>query len=355
MIPNVLLDPALLWIIDGSDRDNSEIEEAISKAALWLQPEPIKGIAILYSSLALERLSEAGRFPAEPYLTRVLEHAQLTHVISPRQIAANIARFLSNASALEDSCPVSFGLFQNTRTEPDIFSEILAPDLQQLSRATAALMSANCEAISAPENSLIYAYNRQQVSFQKVRLTTEVLGLEPAALEHKIGERIERDISILRVPSAYCGSLDALSVWRTAATAAELRWAIQCRAERLASENGRTSLRNFRIGTEFLALLHQHQCLRDGRFCSVVLSKCGQLVAGLENLEVDDFRESEAPDSPPRTRVVDGAVTKRVHITDHHEALRLMFWLRTGDIIEFASVRRKFDLIIDEGDPEQAV
>jgi hypothetical protein len=342
-------------MIDDSDIDNPDIEEAISKAALWLRPEPIKGIAVLYSSLALEHLSGTGRFPAQPYLTRVLESTQLIHVISSRQMATNIARFLSNATAVEDLCPISFGLLEYTSADPDVLSEIRAPDLRHLSRETAAFMSVNCEALSSQETGLLYAYNRQKASSQKVRLATEILGLEPAELEQKIGKRVERNISILSVPSAYCGGLDALSVWRTAATAAELRWAIQCQAERLAHENARTSLKDFRIGTEFLTLLRQNQCLGEGRFCSVVLSKCSQLVAGLENLDVDDFRESEAPDSPPRKRIADGAIAKRVHITDRHEALRLMFWLRAGDIIEFASVRGKFDLMIDDGDPEQAV
>ena len=78
------------------------------------------------------------------------------------------------------------------------------------------------------------------------------------------------------------------------------------------------------------------------------------MVADLGNVEIHDFRESEAHNSPARRRTVDGAVGKRVHITESHEALRLMFWARVGGVIEFAAVRGKFDLVIDDGDSDLA-
>jgi hypothetical protein len=170
-------------------------------------------------------------------------------------------------------------------------------------------------------------------------------------LEVQIGEHLERDISVLSVPSAFGCCLDPLAVWREAETTTALRWAIQGEAERIARVSGRTSVKEFLIGTEFLRLLREHQCLGEGRYSSLVLTKCSQVVADLGNVEVHDFRESEAPSSPARRRAIDGAVGKRVHITESHEALRLMFWARVGGVIEFATVRGKFDLVIDEGDP----
>ena len=220
--------------------------------------------SLISQNLTLERLAAAGYFPAEPHLRQILQRANLTHVITSSQLAANIAWFLSNATAIEDRGPIRYGLFTNVNLDPDIFSGIKEAGWRELSQVTASLMAANCELNSGDQDTLVYGYNRTSLELQKVTLGTDVLGLEPAELELQIGAHLERDISVLSVPSAFGCCFDPLPVWRAAETTTALKWAIQGEAERIARVSGRTSVREFLIGNEFLRLLREHRCLGEG-------------------------------------------------------------------------------------------
>jgi hypothetical protein len=154
-------------------------------------------------------------------------------------------------------------------------------------------------------------------------------------------------IPVLHSPSKLLVDDWSGSLWADAASAYDFHLAISIRAtllcrERLASATA-DDLRKFSIGPEFVQSLVAHQAAKSGRFAEIVLNVCAQLVAGVCNRFK---RHMGQPAKIVRSR--DNAKAMRVHLTDSHEGLRLMYW-ENDQKIEFANIGPKFELMIVEG------
>ena len=76
----------------------------------------------------------------------------------------------------------------------------------------------------------------------------------------------------------------------------------------------------------------------NGTHAGVILEACARLVIGKPKNEEKPFEIA--------ARQRDGANPFRLHVTKHHEALRLMFWKCPGHVLELANVGVKDELEI---------
>ncbi len=348
MLPAIVLDPSVFWMC-SSEEDAETASEAIQKSCEWLSGVARQNTYV--SDKMLQRLEESGFFPAEPHFKAVLERIGISEVFSAKQLAQMAARFLSNARFLEDDAPVRDLLFDDPSLNPDVLQP-LDGALRGASELTLFLVAAN--SVSGRHAGVSYRYACPKLGDSTVSVSAEcrVLGAVPSELEEVLGASFAADVGMIRSPGDYYRSLSADEVWANARTSEEIKLAVSLFAGKIAGESGGI-LRKFFVGEGFLGTLIQADAAGRGVFASVTLKKCAQLVANCGNIEVSDFRESAS--KRPRRRDFDDARAKRMHITDGHQALRLMFWERPCGSIELANVENKFDLSIFTGNPERAV
>ncbi|WP_349508892.1 hypothetical protein V6582_16860 [Agrobacterium vitis] len=162
----------------------------------------------------------------------------------------------------------------------------------------------------------------------------------------------DAEIQTLNSLSDLIDSFTADVVWRRANCANDLHFAITLGALSLlrdaGEEVGSAKLRQFALGSEFMASLERVECLGDGRYGTAVRELCSQLVAGKCNRQVNPFSLTGQ-----YVRTFDGAKAWRTHVTNAGLALRLMHWDGKNGI-EFANVDVKSGERIEVGENKPA-
>ena len=348
MPPSVVLDPSIFWLATG-DEGNPLLEQLVIRSVSWLRRNALDKITILISGKMLERLAEAGVFPAQPHFENIIRAANLHHVVSPRELATYVARFMSNVPTIEESCPVRDALFEHPQFQLDVFVN-LPREIACLSKLVCLLTAMNAKVGEQEIKSYVYGYSRLDVSRLDLNVQAALLMVDPDKYEIQLGGELTKELKLVQEPEAYYDCLDSIELWREAETAWEVELAIALAAKKIAAQAGAV-VRRCRVGTAFLDALRNCQALGSGAHASIVLGKCALIAANAPNLEIHDFRERPAAGAAVKVRQRDQARARRLYVTGGHEGLRLMYWECPGGIIEFATVRNKFDLDIDEGNP----
>ncbi|MEP6829562.1 MAG: hypothetical protein ABI963_04430 [Rhizomicrobium sp.] len=139
---------------------------------------------------------------------------------------------------------------------------------------------------------------------------------------------------------------EALRIWRNATASSDLYLAISMMA--LEARRGMypdatlNDLLQFKIGPAFFESLVANQCAKGGRFSEQVLSRCSHVIADTGRVVIGEYGK------PQVVRKFDGASGHRFHVSSGGVGLRAMFW-QSGDVIEFANVGPKFELVIEFG------
>ncbi|QRM27882.1 hypothetical protein [Microvirga sp. VF16] len=348
MLPTVVLDPVVLWLLDGSESPSARAEEFLKQAVKWIKPDTRHSARLVISERALTRLQQAGMFPAEPHFTKVIEATGLSHVVSPKQLARDISRFLANIHIFEDEAAVKDGLFESFSATPCLFDSINDDAMKTMSADNACLVAANIK----QGNSFIYGYSRDVSGETSIVVNCDVSGLHPQELEPVVGSPISVKMNVIRKPDEYLNCFDAELLWKNASTEIHIKMAIELEAQEIAKEQRRPIMKTLRIGSEFLSTLNANDAAGDGIFASVVRKKCAQVLAEAENLEINDFH-TDTTRTEVRIRKRDDARAKRVHVTKSDRALRLMFWEKQ-DVIELATLGNKNEEYIHEGEVLEA-
>jgi hypothetical protein len=141
-------------------------------------------------------------------------------------------------------------------------------------------------------------------------------------------------------------------VWRQAEDEIGIALAIRLAAERIRRSGGcrdpRRNCAQFCIGSSFWSSLKRWEAAGDGRHASTTLDSCARLVARMPKYAPNELlkRTASRAGKEPVLRNADKAKAWRTHITKEHEAMRLMFWKRSDDMIELANIGGKFELEI---------
>lgn len=184
-----------------------------------------------------------------------------------------------------------------------------------------------------------------QISARIESFTPQTAHFGPCTPHHIIGQEVDT----LTSPAALISLRRSKRVWTMAESSSELHFAISIRALEILVEKNLTltmdAIKRFKIGSEFMLSLEQNQGIGLGRFSDLVLDVCGQIIASKCNRHIGKMGR---PNQIIRQH--DEALGWRVHVTDSHEALRLMYWT-IDDLIEFANIGPKKELYIAHGNP----
>lgn len=348
MLPGIVVDPSLIWLFSEQEDSSTDVERILRDSLLWHSPGEAAGYKLLVVSRAVEELTTLGYFPAEPHVRAVLSSLGLSHVISARQLARDIARFLANLQSIEDESGLKDVLCDRVDIEPDIFQGITHDQLLNLSKACMYFTACVSAISELGPFSYRYAFCRSDGVSRVVQVTGVPLLAEPARLVDELNVGWPFDVWVVAAPQQLTETMSAQDTWRFARSAGDLEVAIRLEAGLVAAAAGQVALRRFVVGQQFLASLEACQASGGARFAPLVLRKCAMIVADAPNVDVQNLRVLPASDSAVRCRESDGALARRVHITKSHEALRLMFWEHGDGTLEFANVADKFDITISE-------
>jgi hypothetical protein len=149
--------------------------------------------------------------------------------------------------------------------------------------------------------------------------------------------------------------LPANNLWRIAIDNSDIKLAIQIRCrEKLKSLNTYTSMNDipqFYVGSDFYASLIRNQSSGTGRFATLTLEGCSSALLESANIEWKFFNKNN--------RKIDNAIPLRAHLSEGNMAMRLMAWRRpvttTGNCLEFSNVGPKWEEMISNTDPTEAV
>ncbi|HBA9728694.1 TPA: hypothetical protein J1455_004073, partial [Escherichia coli] len=97
---------------------------------------------------------------------------------------------------------------------------------------------------------------------------------------------------------------------------------------------------DFKIGADFFDSLLRHQGAFEQEFSSVVYETIVQVLCRHPKNEVKPFRVSS---KSTEQRTHGDLRAFRTHITSRHQALRLMFWVDSNQIITLANIGPKFE------------
>lgn len=345
MLPVVMVDPCTLWLIDDFDT-SEEVEDYISHSLEWMKPNAAGPLKISLSSRAVEALTEAQAFPAEPRLEKALKGAGLEGVISAKTLAASVGRFLANNNWVEDSVGLEGILFNNISIDPDLAESITDPDLKRASKEAVGLTAlCTCEI----NHRHLYAFPR----FSKPKTDLDV-SFSVDIVDFGSGDIREKQegscsIQVLRSPAAWSEAISGEEAWRNAESSEEVEVAILASAMRM-DESANCGIKKFRVGSGFLESLRYCGAVGDGAYANAVLQKCAQTVLNISSLQPNHFHNSTSANSTVRVRERDNAIAWRLHVTKRHQALRLMYWELPCGSLEFSTLDEKAEEDILEGE-----
>lgn len=344
MLPEVAVDPSVIWIVDSTDTVE-EARNAIATALKWMKPNAAGPLGLFLSRRSVEALASLNAFPAEARLAAVLRTLDLDGVVSSKSLAASVGRFLSSNMWIEESVGLQDVLYHGTTVTPDPTLAIVDCNLRDVS-IDAMGLAALCT--QAGGRHTICGFPRQEEAHHRVQVSTNIDIIEVEGRDQQDGIAVDIILDVLKFPHEWARGLSSETVWRDADCATDLELAIWLGAVTSSQQSG-CGLKNFRVGTEFLDSLRASGAAGDGAFAEATLAKCVQSVLLKSSLKPKPFRTSTAANASVRKRNRDNAKAWRQHVTKSHQALRLMYWELPCGQIEFATVEMKAEESIDEG------
>ena len=332
----------------GSAEKLEAVEGIVERSRLWYRPDIMRSIRLYVVGRVIGDLAEAGYFPAEPRFQKVLSAFGWSHVISAKQLAKDIARFLANAKYIEQEEYLEGIRCDTINVEPGVFKILAGERLWEISTLSLYFVAVASYILGAGGLGYRYAYSRMKQLVCEVCVSGGPLEVEPADLASRLHENWMQKVRIIAAPESLLDTFDAEGAWRDARDANDLELAIRLEAVQIERSKGGRRIKSFAVGDNFMKLLAPCQTIGSERFSSVVRRKCGLLVANAPNFVINEPRISASNTAAVRVRQSDGAVAKGVHVTKSHEALRLMFCLREDGFIEFAKIAEKVDVDIEE-------
>ncbi|KAA9000463.1 hypothetical protein FJU30_09435 [Affinibrenneria salicis] len=169
-------------------------------------------------------------------------------------------------------------------------------------------------------------------------------------INHSLPIPIDNSLTLYSDIRKILENIKTQTFYNNADNAKKLKLAFYCGTIEYAKKN---RLKNyicwddFDVGDGFLQSLSRNQCAGNQQFSSVLFNTVIRILyREAADLEVKPFMTAK---NSGKQRIFEGLKAYRCHITKHHEALRLMFWVDTeSQKITLANVGPKMELIILE-------
>lgn len=184
-------------------------------------------------------------------------------------------------------------------------------------------------------------------------VTGEITTLVGESYDCELPLAVARDVHVVRDPLALISPYWGEVAWKNAESLKDLHFAIALNALVLSAagigSDCSKQVKSFSVGPGFLKSLADWQALPTGKFGGATIDLCAKLIVGACNRHLRHMHNANGK----ILRKHDGARAMRVHLTDGHEGLRLLYW-DNGETFEFANVGDKDELFIFDGGPDSS-
>lgn len=336
------IDAALLAVPNYglSSGDAEEIIErafAISNAIASHLP-----VSFVISTNLEEALWSCGCAPHHQVVNEFLEMMNLIDTFSANDVVKSYQTMIDRATRLLDMGQREVTKFSRLVVDPAI-PDSLAPialrhETERMAATTA--LGVHEGAISG----LVPGWPGAVAG--RMNIACDIEGVEPGG--HLMQSKsISATVDVCPEPASLIACRMSDRIWHGALTDEELHLAIAIKALEIIRDSGEVAelskLVDFTIGSGFRRSLEANQCIANGAYAAVCLHLCAQLVAG----KCSKYKRPMG-ENGQIFRDRDSAGAWRIHLTEAHQALRLMYW-EDGGRIEFANVGPKFQERIEEG------
>lgn len=347
MRPSAFLDLSL-FAIPNTLETVEELDRVFAILGAWADKVGRQTcINIVVTDEAIDALTAANCFPAIHNIQALLDMYNLAHIFSARDLNKRIFKLLGRAGSLRDVTGITIGTFDAECPELDglaDLSDILLASARRLACAIGVFLAGTPGA-----GDIVAVVPGLPIRSSDLKLRAFNVAAGVGGVADVLFETLDAQIRLCQSPTEFLGGLTAEAVWRHAADGSELVLPIALRAaEKLlisVDELPLSAGRAFAVGEHFYGSLADVEALSTQKHASTTLERCAAIIADNTQIFERDFRKS---------RRIDSAGARRVHLTKHGAGLRLMFWEQGDGSVEFANVGVKSAMEIDEGDPNRA-
>lgn len=197
--------------------------------------------------------------------------------------------------------------------------------------------------ILSEEFSFFYSQrNKPILQSQKFALSGTISDIYPAG-SMVMPIELSNEITAHGNLNDFINNIDGYSLYKVASDISSLKCALFFGCVNFLNNNfasEKFEWDDFKVGSDFLDSLLRHQGAFEQEFSSVVYETIVQVLCRHPKNEVNPFRVSS---KSTEQRTHGDLRAFRTHITSRHQALRLMFWVDSNQIITLANIGPKFE------------
>ena len=350
---NIFVDPVIVMTPpDNTSRDG--IEVWLANLTLWLQEALTSPFEWLHFVQATNLLQENGRFPDFNQLKIWQKKYRLDINIS--QIARNVNAFFrheefdlkQNLDKLEYDFEVEAGSISITPVQ------FTARWLNSLQEDMHALFAATCVS-KCLEHSITRELRIATLAFQHTAREIEVSAIIVDAIPdfpRNVDNTISQTFPLLFTPNDLLPSINVIELWDKGVKG--LVYAIEQQYKKDWRESASQPMR-FNIGSCFIESVNDAGLDTSENMLRRIVKSAAAVIADqaktIKGYKLHELRETEAGNSPQRTRSRDNAKAWRLMLEKHGAGWRMHYWqipTEEGSIIEFSNVVKESDDTICE-------
>lgn len=203
--------------------------------------------------------------------------------------------------------------------------------------------------ILGSEHAIFYSKVNDDKIENSLSLTAVVSGIYPELTE-EVPLKWNCKVDTYLDMQSYFLSLNAMDLFSKSNSSQMLKCALYCGCVDFLKRNkidNQLVWDAFRLGSDFYDSLVRNQCGPNQTFSAVVFETLVQVICRKPKNEVLPFRKTA---TSSEQRVSGDFKAFRTHITESHQALRLMFWVDANRVIILANVGPKFEEEISSHD-----
>lgn len=336
-----------LLTIDSNHGRKHVLKQVKSILKLKSLQESVPWLRLTLPSNSIRLLQEVSAYPSQDWIYSQLANTDLKSLYSAKDISRQIDQILS-VGTVEMATGCEDILWEDFESQPKV-DEIhsSAPLADSLKRTLLLiLVRPNLRSIAMPIATLLEEKEIQIKANAIYILPENIQSLTPEHLPKILSGKIHAASDV----ESICDLIDPLDVWNHVDETMDLNFSIQLMCRRLlkADNNyqGWKSIPKFSIGDQFRNSLNLWSAGPNSEYGKIALEKAASTILRHANIQISVFTTTGAPGAEPRRRDHDKATAMRVHVTESHQALRLMLWELHDKSFELANIGPKFELKI---------
>lgn len=316
-----------------------QVDEHVNGMRLLKELVSSSDIDVKCEDSILSNMQEAGYYPCAKILSRAFPGGE-DCVHSAQDVSKIINNIISN---FEECSP------EVTSHEIEWNSFTVVPPIETISderKNNVEIFLRNIlsrKFLLSEEFSFFYSQrNKPILQSQKFSLSGTISDIYPAG-SIAMPVELSNEITAHGNLNDFINNIDGYSLYKVASDISSLKCALFFGCVNFLNNNyasEKFEWDDFKIGADFLDSLLRHQGAIEQEFSSVVYETIVQVLCRHPKNEVTPFRVSS---KSTEQRTHGDLRAFRTHITSRHQALRLMFWVDSNQIITLANIGPKFE------------